>query len=144
MRIFISTVSALALVAAGNIALAHGPGGGTSTYKSESPAIKFNVAPSHHAPVNYQTPPGMEMSVEGQTIILKITDAEGKPMDTELADAKTFVIAGGEISTLHLWPAGGNTLSGKGDFTPETGMRVEVQLHLPDRETIRKEFYPLK
>ena len=143
MRIPIYAMSTLALIASGDIALAHGPGEGTSTYE-KSPAIKFNIAPTHHKPAVYEAQPRMEMYVEGQTVILKITDADGKPIDTELANAKTFITTGGKISTLHLWPAGGNTLSGKGDFTPDPGMRVEVQLHLPDRETVKKDFYPLK
>ncbi len=86
----------------------------------------------------------MELSIEGQTVILKITDADGKPIDAEFADAKTFITAGGKISKLHLWPAGGNVLSGTGDFSPDPDLRIEVKLNLPDRDPVSKDFYPLK
>lgn len=144
MKIQIHAMTALTLIASADVTLAHGPGGSASTYESENPAIKFNIPQTHHEQIDYKAQPRMEMSIEGQIVILKITDADGTPIDTELADAKTFITAGERISTLHLWPAGGNTLSGKGGFTPEPGMRVEVQLHLPDRETVKKDFYPLK
>jgi hypothetical protein len=144
MKIPVYAMSVLTLIAAGDMVLAHGSGGGTSTYEEKNPAIKFNIAPTHHKPAVYEAQPKMEMSVEGQTIILKITDVDGNLIDTEWADAKTFITAGGKISKLYLWPAGGNTLSGKGDFTPAPGMRVEVELHLPDREPVKKDFYPLK
>ena len=98
----------------------------TQTYEGKNPGIRFNIAPTHHEPTAYEAQPIMEMSVEGQTVILKITDADGKPIDTEFADAKTFITAGGKISTLYLWPAGGNVLSGTGDFSPELDLRVEV------------------
>jgi hypothetical protein len=144
MRCPIYAISLLGLIGWSSLALAHGPGGNTSTYEDKSPAIKFNIAPTHYKPAVYEAQPIMEMSVEGQTVILKITDADGKPIDTELADAKTFITTGGKISTLYLWPAGGNSLSGEGHFTPEPGMRVEVELHLSGMEPVKKDFYPLK
>ena len=143
MKFIIYTASLLALISAG-IALAHGPGGGTSGTEAKAPAYKFNIAPPHHEPAAWQAPPDMELSVDGNTIRLILNAPDGTPIDTEFADAKTFVIAGDRISTIHLWPSGDNSLSGKGDFVSEPGMRVEVNLHLPDRETIRKDFYPLK
>jgi len=106
MRIFFYTLGVLALMTSGGMALAHGSGEGSSGSKSKSPA-RFYTSPPGKA-VSHKAPPRMEMVVEGQKIILTITSADGKPIDTGSASAKTFVTAGGKISTLHLWPAGGN------------------------------------
>jgi len=142
MRIFFYTLGVLALITSGGMALAHGSGEGSSNSKSKSTA-RFNTTPPGQT-VNYEAPPRMEMVVEGQKIILKITGPDGKPINAESASAKTFVTTGGKISTLHLWPAGGNVLSGKGKFIPDPDMRVEVKLSLPDREPVSKDFYPLR
>jgi len=144
MKFFFYTSCLLALITAGNTALAHGPGGSASGDTSGSPAIKFNIAPNHREPATFQRPPNMKLSVDGETIRLSLTEQDGTPIDTKFADAKTYVTAGGRLSTVNLWPAGDNILSGKGDFIAEPGMRVDVKLHMPGRETIRKDFYPLK
>jgi len=141
MRILIHAVSLFALLATGSIALAHGPEGGAS---SKKPGVRFNIPPAHHDAAVNQAQPVMNVSVEGQTVILKITDTDGKPIDTEFADAKTFITSGGKISTFYLWPAGGNVLSGTGDFSPDPDLRIEVKLNLPDREPVSKDFYPFK
>lgn len=140
MKILIHAVTIFALVAINGIALAHGPEGASS----KKPGIQFNIEPTHHGAAANQPQPVMEVSIDGQTIILKVTDADGTPIDTEFADAKTFITSGGKISTCYLWPAGGNVLSGTGDFSPDPDLRVEVKLNLPDREPVSKEFYPLK
>jgi len=144
MRTPIYAMSMLALMTSSDMALAHGSGGGTSTYESRSPGIQFNIAPTHHGAVASQAQPVMELSVDGQTVILAITDAGGKPIATEFADAKVFITVKGEISTLYLWPAGGNALSGTGDFSPDADLHIEVTLNIPDREPVRKDFYPFK
>ena len=144
MKLFIYTAGLFALITASNIALAHGSEGSASGSEAKTPAYKFNIATPHHAPPAWQKPPDMELSVDGKTIRLILTEPDGTPIDTEFADAKIYITAGGELSTVNLWPAGDNILSGKGDFIAEPGMRVDVKLHLPGRETIRKDFYPLK
>lgn len=144
MRSFSCIACLLALITFGDMAFSHGSGGDTTGPGARKPAIRFNTAPPRHEPADYQAPPVMVLSVDGQTIRLLLSKADGTPINTEFAEAKTFVNAGGKLSTIYLWPAGDNLLSGKGDFIPEPGMRVDVKLHLPGRETIRKDFYPLK
>ena len=144
MRTPIYAMSILALMTAGDMALAHGSGGGTSTYKPKSPGVQLNIAPNHHPAAINQPRPIMDMSIEGQTVTLKVSDAAGKPISTENADARIFITVEGKISKFHLWPAGGNVLSGTGSFSPDPGLRIEVKLNLPDREPVNKDFYPFK
>ena len=143
MKYLTSAIISMAMIIAYGDALAHGPTG-TQTYEINQPAVKFNVGQPPSPAAESRAEPHMELSVDGQTIRISITEPDGKPINTEFADAKTFITSGGKISTLHLWTAGGNILSGKGDFIPDPGMRVEVKLHVPGRETVRKEFYPLQ
>jgi len=144
MKYLISAAITMAMiVACGNVS-AHGEGGGTSSSQTNKPAIKFNIDSRPARVAQYGPEPRMELSVDGQTIRLNISEPDGKPIDTEFADAKTFVTSGGKITKVHLWPAGENVLSGKGDFSQEPDMRIEVRLHLPDRETIKKDFFPLR
>lgn len=138
-----SIIISVAMVIAYADVLAHGQEG-TQTFEKNQPALKLNISTHSSPAAEYRVEPNMELSVDGQTIRLNITEPDGKPIDAEFADAKTFVTTGGRISTVYLWPSRGNTLTGKGEFTPAPGMRVEVMLHLPDRETVRKEFYPLQ
>ena len=144
MRTPIYALTILALMTFGKIAFAHGSGGAPTPSESKRSAVRFNIPPAQHEVVSNQAQPMMDISIEGQTVILKITDADGNPIDTEFADAKTFITTRGEISTLFLWPAGGNVLSGTGDFSPDPDLRIEVKLNLPDSEPFRKDFYPLK
>lgn len=136
-----NAIAMVMIIACGNT-FAHGAGGGTSSYEAEKSGIKFNIDSSPTDTDTYGPEPRLELSVDGQTIHLKIISPDGKPIDTEFADAKTFVTSGGGITKVYLWPAGDNVLSGKGDFTTEPGMRIEVRLNLPGRETIKKDFFP--
>ena len=135
-------VSVVVIIAHGNL-FAHGPEGSRSSGANQ-PALNLNIGSRSTPVAEFRAEPNMELSVDGQTIRLDISEPDGKSIDTEFADAKIFVTTGDGISTLYLWPSSDGGLSGKGDFTPEPGMRVEVMLHLPDREIARREFYPLQ
>lgn len=136
-------MSLLALMSFGGLVLAHGSGGDSSG-SAARPGMRFNIAPGQQAAVVHHAQPVMDLAVEGQTVILRVSDADGEPVVTEFADAKAFVTAKGKISTFYLWPAGANTLSGSGDFSPDPALRIEIKLNLPDQEPVNKEFYPFK
>ena len=84
------------------------------------------------------------MSIESQEIRLYITNKFGEPVNTDMAEAKAFISSGGKTSWLMLAPAGGNTISGRGDFIRSAEMRVDIILRLPGEKPINKEFYPLQ
>ena len=126
------------------MAIAHGPGGSGQSYEADAPVIKFGGEdPFSSLPVT-QSDSRMIMSVEGQRISLQITSQYGDPVVTDLAEAKAFVTSGGKTSWLRLTPAGGNTLSGEGDFIHTPGMRVDITLRLPGKKPVNQEFYPLQ
>jgi hypothetical protein len=126
------------------VALAHGPGGGGQSYEADAPRIKLGSEdPFSNLPVS-QSRSGIKMSVEGQSISLHITDEYGEPVNTDLAEAKVFITSGGKTSWLRLIPAGGNTLSGEGEFISSPEMRADVTLRLPGKKPVNQEFYPLK
>ncbi len=142
MKFLASIIVTVAVIVAYGDLFAHGSEGSRSS-EANQPALKFNVDARSTSLPEYRAEPNMKLSVDGQTIRLDISEPDGKSIDTEFADAKIFVTTGDGISTLYLWPSNDGGLSGKGDFNPEPGMRVEVLLHLPDREIARREFYPL-
>jgi hypothetical protein len=126
------------------ILLAHGPGGGGQSYEADAPQLKLGIKdPFSNLQVS-SSKPGISMSVDGQNISLLITDEYGESVNTDLAEAKVFITSGGKTSWLRLIPAGGNRLSGEGDFIHSPGMRADVTLRLPGEKPINQDFYPLK
>jgi len=86
----------------------------------------------------------MDLTVEGQTIKLLVSDAEGNPVNIDIAEAKAFISSAGKTSWCSLRPAGMNMLTGEGDFDHDPDMRVDITLRLPGRRPINQDFRPLK
>ncbi|HED19148.1 MAG TPA: hypothetical protein ENI74_06565 [Gammaproteobacteria bacterium] len=86
----------------------------------------------------------MDLAVDGQTIKLFVSDADGNPVNIDIAEAKAFISSAGKTSWCALQPAGMNMLTGKGDFIHDPGMRVDITLRLPGRRPINKNFRPFQ
>ncbi len=128
----------IAIVLYGSMAQAHEPEK-KPDYGWRAPVSSFDTANSSPEDVIK-----MDLSVNGQTIKLFITDGEGNPVSIEIAEAKAFISSAGKTSWCELRPAGMNMLSGEGVFVPDPGMRVDITLRLPGRKPINKEFKPLQ
>ncbi|MDX2157891.1 MAG: hypothetical protein SFW09_15435 [Hyphomicrobiaceae bacterium] len=66
----------------------------------------------------------LEMVATGGELILYVTDADEKPVDTAGGNAEAQVLVAGKTHKVALTPAGGHIMKGKGDFGAKKGMRV--------------------
>ena len=133
-------VLALALLVFAGTATAHGPEK-KPDLGWRSPVSSFDPATSSK---NEDDAIKMDLAVDGQTIKLFVSDADGNPVNIDIAEAKAFISSAGKTSWFALRPAGMNVLSGEGDFVPDPGMRVDITLRLPGRRPINQDFRPFK
>ena len=131
-------VIALALLFLSGSAMAHGP--------EKKPDLGWRSPVSSFDPATTASNDAikMDLAVDGQTIKLFVTDADGNPVDIDIAEAKAFISSAGKTSWFSLRPAGMNVLSGEGDFIHDPDMRVDITLRLPGRRPINKDFRPFK
>ncbi len=133
-------VIALALLFLAGAAMAHGP--------EKKPDLGWRAPVSSFDPAessgNKDDTIKMDLKVDGQTIKLFVSDAEGNPVDIDIAEAKAFISSAGKTSWFSLRPLGMNVLSGEGDFIRDPDMRVDITLRLPGRRPINQDFRPLK
>lgn len=66
----------------------------------------------------------LELVANGGELTLYVSDADEKPVSTSGGSAEAQVLVSGKKHTVALAPAGGNTMTGKGDFAAAKGMRV--------------------
>ncbi len=133
-------VIALALLFLSGTAAAHGPEN-KPDLGWRGPTSSFDPGATSGAEDNAIK---MDLAVEGQTIKLFISDADGNPVDIDIAEAKAFISSAGKTSWFSLQPAGMNMLSGEGDFIHDPGMRVDITLRLPGRKPINQDFRPFQ
>ncbi|GMQ89443.1 MAG: hypothetical protein BMS9Abin09_0929 [Gammaproteobacteria bacterium] len=133
-------VIALALLVFTGTATAHGPEN-EPDLGWRGPASSFDSAASSR---NEDDAIKMDLAVDGQTIKLFVSDADGNPVNIDIAEAKAFISSAGKTSWFSLRPAGMNVLSGEGDFVRDPGMRVDITLRLPGRRPINQDFRPFQ
>jgi len=133
-------VITLALLFLAGTAMAHGPENKPDLGR-RAPTSSFDSTATSGAEDNAIK---MDLAVEGQTIKLFVSDADGNPVDIDIAEAKAFISSAGKTSWFSLQPAGMNMLSGEGDFIHDPGMRVDITLRLPGRKPINQDFRPFK
>ncbi len=131
---------ALALLFLAGTATAHGPEN-KPDLGWRAPVSAFDPAASSG---NKNEAIKMDLAVDGQTIKLFVSDADGNPVNIDIAEAKAFISSAGKTSWFALRPAGMNVLSGEGDFVHDPGMRVDITLRLPGRRPINRDFRPFK
>jgi len=131
---------ALALLVVAGAATAHGPEK-KPDLGWRNPASSFDPATSSESKDNAIQ---MDLAVDGQTLKLFVSDADGNPVNIDIAEAKAFISSAGKTSWFALRPAGMNVLSGEGEFVRDPDMRVDITLRLPGRRPINQDFRPLK
>jgi hypothetical protein len=85
----------------------------------------------------------IETVVEGNTLSVYLTDADGNPLRADTAQGQATVLAHKVKQQVTLLPSGKDVLKGSGDFVPEPTMRVLVVLTL-DGQKQQALFSPVK
>lgn len=85
----------------------------------------------------------METVIEGNTVSVYLTDADGGAMPATGAQGQATVLVNKVKQQVKLLPSGKDVLKGTGDFVPDPGMRVLVVLTL-DGQKQQALFSPIK
>lgn len=116
-------VLAAALLAAPGFAIAHeqeqGPNGGQVT-----------DIQGHH----------VEFTVKDKEIVLYLSDADSKPIDSKGATGRIVVLDGGKQASADLAPVEPNILSAKLDAAPAAGAKVVISAKLSDGHELQARF----
>lgn len=84
-----------------------------------------------------------ELVVGPGTLAVYVTDHADKGFDTAGAKGRAILLSKGVKHYLDLQPAGGNALSGRGDFELDPGMKVVVTVTMPGAPPLAARFTPL-
>ena len=126
----IAAVAAATVFAHGDKAVpALGPNGG-----------EMKDAESYHLELVVK-PQGVD--VRENPIVLYVTDAKDKKVDTAGAKGTANVLAGKIKATSTLQPDGDNRLKGIAKFAPDPEMKVVVSVTLPGKQPMQARFTPL-
>ena len=121
---FARIIFAVALLAAPVTAFAHGP--------SVCPHSGMMAdAGAHHT----------ELVIQGNEIVLYITDGDGKAADATGAKAEATVLAGKQAQKVTLVPAGGNVMKGTANLDDaHDGVKVVTVLTMPGQKPAQVRF----
>lgn len=86
----------------------------------------------------------LEMTVDGQTIQLYVTDQKGNPIDATGAKGSLLVLSKRHKTKLSLSSVENNILSATGKFATHKKMKVIVTLEMPGKSSLKARFTPLK
>jgi len=113
----------------------------TASAEAHTDAYFDKVATAHGGQLRMAGPYHLELVVAGELVTLFVTDHSDQPIDTAGASAKVIITSGKKKRyVVILSPAGGNKLSGSGEFKLSKSSTVSVLIAFPDQEPQRANF----
>ncbi len=111
---------------------------------STTPAMAFAHGPSvgpHGGPVADAGSYHAELVLQGNDIVLYVTDGSDKPVDVTGAKAEATILANKQTQKVTLEPAGANTLKGPANLSAtHDGVKVVTALTMPGQKPVQARF----